>query len=50
MALRVDIQSLLQKVAIFISYNGLGINEGGMVNGVPSRKVGITLNSAVSLV
>lgn len=30
--------------------NGLGINEGGMVNGVLSRKVEITLNSAVSLV
>jgi len=30
--------------------NVLGINEGGMVNGVLSRKVEITLNSAVSLV
>ena len=28
----------------------MGINEGGMVNGVLSRKVEITLNSAVSLV
>ncbi len=33
-----------------ISHNVLGINEGGMVNGVLSRKVEITLNSAVSLV
>ena len=33
-----------------IGYNVLGINEGGMVNGVLSRKVEITLNSAVSLV
>jgi hypothetical protein len=31
-------------------YNGTGINEGGMVNGAMSRKVEITLNSAVSLV
>lgn len=31
-------------------YNGMGINEGGMVNGAMSRKVEITLNSAVSLV
>ena len=30
--------------------NVLGINEGGMVNGAMSRKVEITLNSAVSLV
>jgi hypothetical protein len=28
----------------------MGINEGGMVNGAMSRKVEITLNSAVSLV
>jgi len=28
----------------------MGINEGGMVNGVLSRKVEITLNSVVSLV
>jgi hypothetical protein len=34
----------------FIAYNGMGINEGGMVNGAMSRKVEITLNSAVSLV
>ena len=33
-----------------IAANVLGINEGGMVNGVLSRKVEITLNSAVSLV
>ena len=33
-----------------IAGNVLGINEGGMVNGVLSRKVEITLNSAVSLV
>ena len=33
-----------------ITPNVLGINEGGMVNGVLSRKVEITLNSAVSLV
>ena len=33
----------------FISAN-MGINEGGMVNGAMSRKVEITLNSAVSLV
>ncbi len=33
-----------------IAPNVLGINEGGMVNGVLSRKVEITLNSAVSLV
>lgn len=33
-----------------IATNGMGINEGGMVNGVLSRKVEITLNSAVSLV
>lgn len=30
--------------------NGMGINEVGMVNGAMSRKVEITLNSAVSLV
>ena len=30
--------------------NVLGIKEGGMVNGAMSRKVEITLNSAVSLV
>ena len=37
--------------AVFsITANVLGINEGGMVNGVLSRKVEITLNSAVSLV
>jgi hypothetical protein len=30
--------------------NDMGINEGGMVNGAMSRKVEITLNSAVSLV
>ena len=33
-----------------ITTNDIGINEGGMVNGVLSRKVEITLNSAVSLV
>jgi hypothetical protein len=33
-----------------ITANDMGINEGGMVNGVLSRKVEITLNSAVSLV
>ncbi len=33
-----------------MAYNGIGINEGGMVNGAMSRKVEITLNSAVSLV
>ena len=33
-----------------IDYNVFGINEGGMINGVLSRKVEITLNSAVSLV
>jgi len=39
-------------VSIWISlpHNVLGINEGGMVNGAMSRKVEITLNSAVSLV
>ena len=30
--------------------NGICINEGGMANGAMSRKVEITLNSAVSLV
>ena len=33
-----------------MAYNGMGINEVGMVNGAMSRKVEITLNSAVSLV
>ena len=33
-----------------VAYNGMGVNEGGMVNGAMSRKVEITLNSAVSLV
>ena len=36
--------------SVALAYNGLGINEGGMVNGAMSRKVEITLNSAVSLV
>ena len=35
---------------VALSPNGMGINEGGMVNGAMSRKVEITLNSAVSLV
>jgi hypothetical protein len=35
---------------VSIATNGMGINEGGMVNGAMSRKVEITLNSAVSLV
>jgi hypothetical protein len=29
-----------------ITYNGMGINEGGMVNGAMSRKVEITLKEA----
>ena len=33
-----------------MAHNGMGINEVGMVNGAMSRKVEITLNSAVSLV
>lgn len=33
-----------------LATNVLGIKEGGMVNGAMSRKVEITLNSAVSLV
>jgi len=37
-------------IRLIIAANDMGINEGGMVNGVLSRKVEITLNSAVSLV
>ena len=40
----------LRSVCFNITHNVLGINEGGMASGVLSRKVEITLNSAVSLV
>ena len=42
--------SLSNVVCLTITANVLGIKEGGMVNGAMSRKVEITLNSAVSLV
>ena len=39
-----------RSTTVALAGNVLGINECGMVNGVLSRKVEITLNSAVSLV